>query len=107
MNKSDLMAVPIGTLKVTRGATKTCPFAQWRRGCAAVSGYFDGHSLARAASEYRHSSLLGEADRRSRKVYRVSPANLAGDNRSRHTSNARSCTRPDQGPDEIIWPRQG
>jgi hypothetical protein len=57
------MAVAIGTLRVTRGATKTCPFAQWRRGCAAISNYFYGHSLARAASGYRHGSLLEEADR--------------------------------------------
>jgi hypothetical protein len=32
---------------------------------------------------------------------------LRGDNRSPHTSDARLCTHPGQGPDEIAWLRQG
>jgi hypothetical protein len=65
MNKFDLTAVPIGTLKVTRRATNTCSFAQWRRGCTAVSNY-----LSRLREQHRDIATavfwkrrIGEAER--------------------------------------------
>src|SRR5229473_7611649 len=107
MIKFDLTAVPIGTLKITRGATIHAPL---RSGDADPRLSATTYMATRLREQHRDIATavfwkrrIGEAERCTWFHQRT----LRGDNRSPHTSNARLCTHPGQGPDEITWPRQG